>query len=283
MHPKTNSWAKTNCSLLICLVLLISGCGIIEKRILYRPKSSCRFWDSPVACETNGLEIKDVFFCSEDGKRLHGWYVMPTETAPQHYILFSHGRSGNITSFKTQLLEFVRAHQVAVFVYDYRGYGKSQGRPSECGLYLDADAASNWLCEHENLTPSEIIVMGRSLGAAVAIDLAKRNGAKALIIESGFTSFADIVQHHSRGLLSGKCLESKFDSSQKIGSYQGPIWISHGTEDKLIPYCHGVHLAAAATSETVHFVQVVGGHKQPTTPEYEQQLDEFFDYLTTHR
>ena len=265
---------------MVCLILLVSGCGIIEKRILYSPKSSSEFWDYPTACETNGLDFQDVFFCSEDGVRLHGWFVAPTETAPQHCILFSHGRTGNISSFKTQLLEFVRTHQVAVFAYDYRGYGKSQGRPSEDGLYLDADAASDWLCDRVDLQPSEIIVMGRSLGAAVAIDLASKDGAKALIVESGFTSLADVVRRHSRGLLSGKRLKAKYDSHDKIGCYQGPILISHGIDDRLIPFHHGVKLAEAATSKTTYFVQVAGGHKPQPSPEYDQQLSDFFNHLT---
>ena len=179
MYPKFNCKVKTQNSLLICLVLLITGCGVIEKRILYRPKSSCKFWDSPATCETRGLELNDVFFHTEDGVRLHGWYVAPTETPAKHYVLFSHGRTGNISSFKTQLLKFARTHQVAVFAYDYRGYGKSEGKPSENGLYLDADAASDWLCEHVNLEPSEIIVMGRSLGAAVAIELARKRRSQS--------------------------------------------------------------------------------------------------------
>ena len=281
MNRQSTYRANAYSSLLVCLVLLIAGCGAIEKRILYRPKPSCKLWDTPAACETNGLEFQDVFFCSEDGVRLHGWYVAPAETAPQHYVLFSHGRSGNISSFKTQLLEFVRAHQVAVFAYDYRGYGKSQGKPSEPGLYLDADAASNWLCEHAGLAPSEIIIMGRSLGAAVAIDLASKEGAKALIVESGFTSLADVVEHHSRGLLSGKRLESKYDSLSKIRCFQSPILISHGIDDKLIPFCQGVRLAEATTSETTNFVKVAGGHKPQPSPKYAQQLEAFFNCLTT--
>ena len=280
MYPKSTIWAKTNSCLLVCIILLTTGCGIIEKRILYRPKSSCRFWDYPATCETNGLDFQELFFYTEDGVRLSGWYVAPTDTPPQNYVLFSHGRSGNISSFKSQLLEFVRTHQVAVFAYDYRGYGKSQGQPSEAGLYLDADAASDWLCKHANLQPSDIVVMGRSLGAAVAIELACKDGAKALVVESGFTSFADIVQYHSRGLLTCKCCESKYDSQNKIGSYQGSIWISHGIDDKLVPYCQGVRLAEAATSQSTHFVQVAGGHKSQQSPEYDRQLSAFFHGLS---
>lgn len=227
----------------------------------------------------HGLEFQDVYFCSEDGVRLHGWFVVPAETEPQHCVLFSHGRAGNISSLKAPLLEFARTHQVAVFAYDYRGYGKSQGKPSEDGLYRDAVAASNWLCERMDLKPSEIVVMGRSLGAAVAIDLVSKDGAKALIVECGFTSFADIVQYHSRGLLSGKRCEAKYDSKSKIGSYQGPIWISHGIDDRLIPFSQGVQLAEAATSEATHFVQIAGGHESQSTPEYDHQLDDFFESL----
>ena len=243
------------------------------------PQVKLPFLGLPSRVRNKRTRTSERFLCTEDGVRLHGWYVAPTETAPQHCVLFSHGRSGNISSFKTQLLKFSRTHQVAVFAYDYRGYGKSQGKPSENGLYLDADAASDWLCEHKNLEPAEIIVMGRSLGAAVAIELARKDGAKALIVESGFTSFPDVVQYHSHGLLSGKCSESKYDSRSKIGSYLGPIWISHGVDDKLVPCHQGLQLAEAATSQDTHFVRVAGGHKSKPSLEYDQQLSAFFDSL----
>ena len=134
MYRKPTFWAKTNSRLLVCF-------GFNDHRLWDRRKNefsirqnqAANFWDSPIACETSGLEFQDVFFCSDDGIRLHGWFVAPAETTPRHCVLFSHGRTGNVSSFKTQLLDFARTHQVAVFAYDYRGYGKSQGEPSEDG------------------------------------------------------------------------------------------------------------------------------------------------------
>ena len=184
---------------------------------------------------------------------------------------------------KNSCFKFVRTHQIAVFAYDYRGYGKSQGEPSEQGLYLDADAASDWLCNRGNLQPSEIIVMGRSLGGAVAVDLASRNGANALVVESSFTSFPDIFREKTCGLLSGKRLKAKFDSRSKIGCYQGPILISHGVKDRLIPFHHGVELAEATTSDKAEFIKLPGGHRTPRSCKYEKQLEGFLSSLPRPR
>ena len=259
--------------------LLSTGCGWVERKILYAPK--------PFPCPTHltcdqvkGVHVENACFEACDGTRLHGWYVEPNTTAPKHIILFSHGRSGNVTSFDTELMEFVRRHEVAVLAYDYRGYGKSEGQPSECGLYQDARAARDWLVNRTDRPAEEIILMGRSLGAAVAIELAADDQAKALIVESGFTSFPDIIQHHTRNLLTGKRFESRYNSVEKIVGFSGPVLVSHSKDDRLIPFEHGARLAGAAIcAERINFVELAGEHDAPISPEYTEQFDAFLATL----
>jgi pimeloyl-ACP methyl ester carboxylesterase len=257
-----------------------SGCRALEHRILYAPAAAAKRWVQPQSAELTDLCFEDVYFSSLDGTKLHGWYVKPVGMEPANVILFAHGRTGNISGQKDRLFEFVRRHGVAVMVFDYRGYGKSEGRPSETGLYDDITAARNWLSESTGASPSEIILMGRSLGSAVAIDLASRDGAKALIVENGFTSVADVLEHHTHHVLKGGHLENRFDSASKIGKFSGPVFISHGQRDKAIPFSQGVRLAGLATSASrVHFVKLEGGHLTKPTTDYETTLDEFLKSL----
>lgn len=269
-----------NCSLAALVLIQSSGCGALEHRIVFNPHSASKYWCQPHSDELAGLCFEDVRFASQDGTRLHGWFVQPADQPPQNVVLFAHGRSGNVSEFKDRLLEFVRRHDVAVLLFDYRGYGKSEGVPSEAGLYADGVAARDWLSQRTGFPPSEIVIMGRSLGVAVAVDVATRDGAKALIVENGFTSAADVLRHHSRNLLTGKRLHVCFDSENKIGKFTGPVFVSHGQRDKAIPYSQGVRLANLAKSATrIQFVKNPGGHLTPPTAEYELTLSEFFKSL----
>ncbi len=266
--------------LLALMLILSSGCAVVEQRVIYGPNRYLQSWEQPTSSETAGLEIEEVQFNSLDGTRLYGWFVQPKHTQPDNVILFAHGRSENVSSLKNRLFEFVKRHQVAVLVFDYRGYGKSDGRPSEEGLYIDVTAARDWLAHRTGIHSSEVILMGRSLGAAVAIDIAARDGAKALIIESGFTSLPDVVRHHTRNLVAGRIFQARFDSQRKIGNYAGPVFISHGKSDKVIPEAHGIRLAQAATNaSSVQFVEVEGGHTTPPSEKYKKTLDEFLKRL----
>ncbi len=267
----------------------------IEKRVLFKPQPMSRNWDQPLVSELTGLIFEDVSFVSLDGTKLHGWFIEPateveanpnlvvhskTEPSPQNVILFTHGRGSNVSQHKAKLLEFVRRNQVSIFAFDYRGYGKSDGTPSEAGLYQDTEAARDWLAKRKNIPPQEVILMGRSLGAAMAIDLAARDCAKALIVEAGFTSVADVLRYHSRKLLTGRRLNFEFNSREKIGSYTGPVLISHGKDDKAIPFVHGKQLAEAAKSaSSVKFVELEGGHLTPPSEEYKTTLSQFLEQL----
>jgi fermentation-respiration switch protein FrsA (DUF1100 family) len=272
--------ARLRCLLLAWTLTTVSGCQVLEHKILYAPKSAERSWQQPRATELAGLCFEDACFSSSDGTQLHGWFVKPANVEPENVILFAHGRMGNVSTHKTRLFEFVRRHQVAVLIFDYRGYGKSEGCPSEVGLYVDTAAARDWLAKRTASEPAEIIIMGRSLGSAVAIDLASRDGAKALIIENGFTSTSDVLQHHTHQILEGRHLRASFNSASKIGKYSGPVFVSHGEKDRAIPFAQGVRLAELATSASqVHFVKLQGGHMTRPTADYEATLDEFLKSL----
>ena len=268
--------------LLLCVLLLATtGCRTLERRIVYNPPKYPQKWTTPTKDELHSLSFQNVCFRSSDGTKLNGWLMQPNGSDSSNAILFTHGRGANLGSLKCDLIKFVKLHQVPVFVFDYRGFGKSDGRPDEAGLYRDATAARDWLADHTGLAASDIIIMGRSLGVPVAVELAARDGAKALILENGLTSIPDVVCDHTHGLISSKrVIAARFNSKCKIGGYSGPVFISHGKADKTTPFSHSVKLAASATSASrVHFMELDGGHQTPQPEFYHVSLQNFLKSL----
>lgn len=262
------------------VLVATSGCQLIEQRLVYGSKGKLQILvKSPSPDELDGLNFQNVFFDASDGTRLNGWLIEP-ETGAEHHILFAHGRSSNVAKLKQPLLEFVRRHQVSVFVFDYRGFGKSQGRPNEQALYQDAADAKAWFSTATQTAGNDIIVMGRSLGAAVAIDLAAHQNVKGLIVECGFTSVKDVVRHHVNSDSLNRFVHTEYNSIEKIGNCSAPIFICHGTQDKIIPFGHGLQLTeVAAAAGDVQFYQFEGGHKMLPNESYSAAIQDFLDYL----
>ena len=159
-----------------------------QDRLLYFPSS-----EMAVTPDAVGLEFEEVHFRAADNTALHGWYV-PAHDA-RATLLFCHGNGGNISHRLDSILIFHRLG-LNVFIFDYRGYGLSRGRPSEQGMELDALAAWQWLIGEKQADPATLIIFGRSLGGAVAAGLACTRAAAGLILESSFTSYVDIGRDH---------------------------------------------------------------------------------------
>lgn len=242
-----------------------------EDLLIYQPAGPHpQDWQPP------DLDYEDVYFTTPDGVRLHGWYC-PVEN-PRATVLFCHGNAGNIAYRYPDLQMLTKEMRVSVFAFDYRGYGRSEGIPNEKGLLLDARAARQWLAQRERIDEKEIVLFGRSLGGGVAVDLAAKDGAQALILESTFTSLPEAANNFlplSPGLL----MLSRFDSINKIVDYHGPVIIAHGTQDKLIPFEHGKRLFGTA-NQPKQFIPITGAEHNWSPPTgYLQSLDAFLDEL----
>ena len=225
-------------------------------------------WNPPA------LEFEDVHFQSADGTRLHGWYF-PCEN-PRAVVLFSHGNAGNL-SHRAETARVLRQRVgVSVMLYDYRGYGRSEGRPAEKGILADGRAARTWLADRAGLSADEIVLMGRSLGGAVSVDLAQ-DGARALVLESTFTSIPEVGALHYPWLPLRLLLHTRFDSLAKINSYRGPLLQSHGNADGLVPYAIGRRLFEAANEPKQFFTVEGGDHNDPQPLEFYDQLAQFLD------
>jgi uncharacterized protein len=189
------------------------------------------------------LPLEEVWFQAADGVRLFGWYV--ESSATNAVVLWCHGNAGNIINRLENLRELYRLG-LSVFLFDYRGYGRSQGRPSEEGLYQDAQGAHDHLTRTKMIRPERIILFGRSLGAAVAGELAMQKPAMGLILESSFPSIEAVAKFHYGGLPVHWLLGADFTLIDRLPQLSLPKLIIHGDQDDIIPLELGRQVFEAA-------------------------------------
>jgi fermentation-respiration switch protein FrsA (DUF1100 family) len=242
--------------LLLALILLILA-GILfypqlENSLVFYPDEG--FDDSP---SNWNLPYRDVLLRTKDGEKLHCWFFPLSGESPT--VLFFHGNAGNI-SHRIENVQRLVERGISVFLLGYRGYGKSTGRPSEKGIYLDGLAAYDYLAETERISPDRIAIFGRSLGGAVAIEVALQRGVKCIVIESTFTSLRDMSKTIFPWSLFSPFVPNHYDSGTKIAALSVPKLIVHGKNDEIVPFWMGEKLFALA-KEKKKFLAIEGaGH-----------------------
>jgi uncharacterized protein len=204
-----------------------------------------------------GLSFETVWLDTDDGERLHGWYL-PTSRPTDRTVLFFHGNAGHM-SHRLDTLRLLASLQVNVFIIDYRGYGRSTGTPTEPGLERDAIAAWRYLTQTRGILPQSIGVHGRSLGAAVALGLTEAVKPGALIVESGFKSLPDMAAELYPWLPIRWLARIHYPNLKRIAKLTSPVLVAHSEHDRLIPFSHGEALFAAA-KEPKRFLRMAGGH-----------------------
>lgn len=233
-------WFKVVCLGVVLGYLFIVGTAMfLENSLIYFPSPYPDGDWNP-----KGLVFEDAWFEAADGTKVHGWYV-PKKNA-RAAVLFCHGNGGNITHRVDKLQLLHSKSDVSVLIFDYRGYGRSEGSPDEQGVLADARAARTWLAKRENIPETQIVLMGESLGGAVAVDLAATDGARALILESSFSSLPDVAAFHYSWLPVRWLMRTRFDSAAKIGNYHGPLLMTHGDSDTIVPLPSAQRLFDAA-------------------------------------
>jgi fermentation-respiration switch protein FrsA (DUF1100 family) len=208
-----------------------------------------------------GLHPRRVEFTAPDGVRLVAWRFDPLAgDSTTRWALVLHGNAGNLsTPGRPEHTRQFLGLGLGVFAVDYRGYGESDGRPSEAGLYTDARAAYDFLRDSIGVPPARIVIYGHSLGSAVAVELATTAPAAGLIIEGAFTSAPDLGGEIYPFLPTRLLARNRFDSIHRIGALRMPLLVIHGRDDGTIPIAHGRRLFAAAP-EPKRFLEVAGGH-----------------------
>jgi uncharacterized protein len=190
-----------------------------------------------------GLAFTDLAITTEDGERVHGWWI-PTRAAARGHVLFFHGNAGNI-SHRLDHARALTAAGLDVLLLDYRGYGRSSGRPSEEGLALDARAARSALVAGGQVDPARLVYMGESLGGAVALRLALEEPPLACVLQSTFTSLRDVARHHYPAPLSALAKDA-YPNRERIRRLDAPVLILHGDVDDIVPLAQGQALFEAA-------------------------------------
>jgi uncharacterized protein len=223
--------------------------NILDQFFVFHPER----WHDKDWRSASGLPLEDVWFQAADGAKLFGWYVEAGADLP--VIVWCHGNAGNIVN-RLDNLRFLFRHHLSVFLFDYRGYGKSQGpRPSEQGFYLDAIGAYDYLTRVRMIKPERLIIFGRSLGAAVAADLATRKAAAGIILESAFPSIEAVAKYYYGGLPVHWLLGAEFRLIDRIATLSPPKLIIHGDQDDIIPLELGRQVyEAAKPPKTFHLI-----------------------------
>lgn len=236
----------------------------VERNFIFFPARSLAF--SPRAWE---MDYEDVYFTTSDGVKLHAWLISAGDDAP--LVLWFHGNAGNIAD-RLENAKFLFERGLSLFMVDYRGYGGSEGEPSEKGIYEDGQAAYDFLASR-GVEPGGMIVFGRSLGSSVAVYVASQNECAGVILESAFTNMADMARRHYPIIPGTGGFKRKFNSTERVGSIESPILFIHGDKDEIVPYELGRELFDAAVSEK-EFYTIRGAHHNDT---YYVGGKEYFD------
>lgn len=256
----------------ICLVIFS-----LQARLIYFPDR--HYWTTPAE---SGLPFEDLVLATEDGLSIAAWYV--PHTRPKGTVLFCHGNAGNMAD-RIQSLKTFHYLGYNVLIFDYRGYGRSEGKPNERGTYRDAEAAWCHLIETQGELPERVVLFGRSLGGAVAIDLATRHAPGALVVESTFTSLVDIGKRQYPFLPVGLLCAYRYESIDKVSGLSCPKLFIHGTDDELVPLNNARRLFAAA-AEPKEFIETPGGHNTggfEYNPDFTRKLERWLDGVLATR
>ncbi len=246
--------------------------SLLDQLFVYYPEP----WQERDWARFSGLPLEDVWFQSADGVRLFGWYVEARADRP--VLLWCHGNAGNIIN---RLDNLKRLHELglSVFLFDYRGYGKSQNlRPSEEGLYRDAVGAYDYLTRIRKLRFDRMVLFGRSLGASVAGELAGRRPGAALILESSFPSIEAVAKYHYGGLPVHWLIGAEFRLVDRLPQLSLPKLIIHGDRDEIIPLDLGRQVFDAAMQPKEWYVIQGADHNdtyQVGGASYFRRLGEF--------
>lgn len=241
-----------------------------ENHLIFFPTKS---WEAHP--EAYRLQYENLTFKTEDEISLSGWFFPAKKQSP--IILFLHGNAGNISHRLDKIRPFVE-RGYAVFIIDYRGFGKSEGSVSEEGTYKDARAAYEYLNKVKNIPPDQIVAYGESIGSAVAVDLATRVSLAGLILEAPFTQISDMAKTHYP-FIPTKILKTRYDSLSKISSVQTPLLILHGTDDEIVPFRLGQKLFEAANEPKAFYAISGGTHNESFFIGGKEFWDVIFDFL----
>lgn len=255
-------------------LLIVALAWSFQERLVFFPSGKLS-----VSPANIGFDFEEVRLESEDGVRLHGWFIPAPAGMQRPAVLFFHGNAGNI-SHRLEMIRIIHELGLACLVVDYRGYGKSGGKPSEQGLYMDARAARDWFLNEKGLKPAEVLLWGRSLGGAVAAELAADNSPGALVVESCFTSLPEMGRKIYPFLPVKAISRLRFPVERYLKRVSCPVLVVHSPDDEIVPYEFGRRLYQAAP-EPKRFLEISGGHNEGFVASGEKYISGVRDFLVS--
>lgn len=231
-----------------------------------------------------GLEFEDLYFSTRDGLLLNGWFIRNREA--RSTLVWFHGNAGNISDRVENIKMLHEKTKINIFIFDYRGYGRSAGRVSEEGTYLDGEAALEFVRKQLGVNPGQTVLFGRSLGAAVAAEMANRFDSQALILESPFASIRDMAHILLPFLPVGPLFRTRYDVREKVRTIRTPLLVLHGDHDEVVPIQQGKLVFDAAPEPKQFFTLVGAGHNDTYLvggESYYQQLKQFIEWAASVR
>jgi fermentation-respiration switch protein FrsA (DUF1100 family) len=237
----------------VCYAVLALVVYLMQARMLYLPDVPGRSLDRTPA--DIGADYRDVWIRTNDGVRIHGWFL-PGDS--DRVLLFFHGNAGNISHRLESIRQFLQLG-LSVLIIDYRGYGQSEGRTTEQGIYRDAEAAWQFLVETNTVAERHIVLFGRSMGASAAAFLAARHQPLALVVESSFTSVPDIAAEYYPWLPVRWLSRLRHSTAEFVRQADCPVLVIHSRDDEIVPFRHAEAIFAAA-SEPKAFLEIRGTH-----------------------
>jgi uncharacterized protein len=252
-----------------------------QSRMIYYPSQNVRITPKSI-----GIEFESIELNTSDGEKLSGWFIPASKQNPlgKATILYSHGNAGNISD-RIQKLPIYRDLGVSVLLYDYRGYGKSSGSPSENGTYIDIETFWHYLVNEKKIPPAKIIAYGESLGGAVASYLAEKEPSiGGLILSATCTSIKDRAQELYSYLPISLISQFSYDTRSRLQNMNIPVLIFHSREDEVFPFSHAeANFQAISSPELKMLVELQGGHNDgflESAEVYRNGLDKFINLVS---
>jgi uncharacterized protein len=244
---------------------------LIERSLVYpRPSRERGDW------RPRWLRPQNVWFRSADNTKLHGWYV-PNQDA-RRLVVYCHGNCEHVADQANLIFRLQSYLAATVFVFDYRGYGRSRGKPQERGCIADGLAAQRWLADREGVDTQDIVLLGRSIGGAIAVAMAAEQGARALVVENTFSRMTDAAAALYPWLPVRLVMSNRYKSIDRIKNYHGPLFQAHGTGDEIVSIELGRRLFEGSTRRRKHFYEVPNlRHHDTMPPMYYSTLAAFLD------
>jgi pimeloyl-ACP methyl ester carboxylesterase len=245
-------------SLILTIAIAILGITALmlafERQLIYFPQRQLDLLPGSI-----GLRHEEAFISAEDGVKVHAW-LLPL-TGARWTVLFCHGNAGNISHRLDRAAEMQRRLGVSVLLFDYRGYGRSEGSPDEEGTYRDARAVYAHLVGSWSVKPQAIVLFGESLGAAVATQLALDRSARAVVLESPFTSVPEMARKAYPFLPPiGPLIRTRYETVAKVARLRMPLVVFHGEHDEIVPLAQGRRVFEAAPDPKRFFAIPGAGH-----------------------